>query len=395
MTRVSLIKPLDQPLGIRRLLHDLNTCLASELFFDFKLIVSYAKSGPLLRLENSLREWRDLKKTSSAIIGIDQKGTSLEALDLCLHLFDQVYITQETGITFHPKIYLFKGITVARTFIGSNNLTVGGTEKNFESSIDIEFSLPKDENNFLMIEQAWTDLLPSNCPATKELDNAFLNELISDGRVIKEGNMRSRDNGDASMMIADQVTKTKRSGLLVKPESPLPKPKNSTTETSTPVEGTDSSPVRGLVIQIKPHNNGEIFLSVSAALQKPAFFKWPFTGRTVPKRPGNPSYPQREPDPVIDLDVFGSSSQPLLTLRDYALNTVFYERKSELRITASPLVEVVPEYSVMIIEQSGRSNVDYEITIHTPDSPDYSSWVDSCNQTMPGGGKKPRKFGWF
>src|SRR5690606_13423863 len=100
-----------------------------------------------------------------------------------------------------------------------------------------------------------------------------------------------------------------------------------------------------------------------AALQNPAFFNWPFTGKTTPKKVGNPSYPQLDPDPIIDLVVLGASPTPALTLSKYALNTVFYETKKEIRVTASPLVGVVPDYSVMVMEQSNNPQLDYEVTV--------------------------------
>ena len=153
--------------------------------------------------------------------------------------------------------------------------------------------------------------------------------------------------------------------------------------------------VRGFAIQVKPHRNGEIFLSRTAVLQNPAFFGWPFTGKTTPKIPGNPAYPQIDPDPIVNLAVFGAAPTAVLTLNSFALNTVYYEKKSEIRITISPLVKVVPEYSIMTFELSDSPDTTYEITVHTPDSPEYAAWVVACNQTMPGGGKKPRKFGWF
>ena len=136
-------------------------------------------------------------------------------------------------------------------------------------------------------------------------------------------------------------------------------------------------------------------MSVSAALQNPTFFGWPFQGQTTPKKSGNPSYPQRDPDPIVNITIFGTNQDPLLELSKYALNTVYYKTKSEIRVTAAPLVSITPDYSVMIVEMSDAKDVDYEITIHTPQSPQYSKWVQACNQTMPSGGKTPRKFGWF
>ena len=165
------------------------------------------------------------------------------------------------------------------------------------------------------------------------------------------------------------------------------------TRGSTTPQGVDE--IRRLAIQIKPHRNGEIFLSVRAIKQHPEFFGWPFTGRTTPKKAGNPSYPQRVPDPIANIAVYGASPVPTLTLNRYALNTVYYERNREIRVTAAPLVPVVPDYSIMILERSDIDGVDYEITIHRPDSPDHGTWLAGCEQLMPSGGRLPRRFGWF
>ncbi len=113
------------------------------------------------------------------------------------------------------------------------------------------------------------------------------------------------------------------------------------------------------------------------------------------KKGSNRAYPQLVPDPRINAVVYGALPAPLVTLADYELNTIYYERNHEIRITASPLVGVVPEYSVMIMQKSDMPGIDYEITIHTPASPEYAAWVAACNQEMPGGGAAPRKFGWF
>ena len=410
MPKFSLIRPIDQPLGKRRLLQDLKIALQDKRFTDFQLIVAYAKSGPLNRLQDLLEEWRRAGNTSTAIMGIDQQGTSKDALELALYLFDCVYVVREAGITFHPKMYLFKGEHHAEAFIGSNNLTVGGTEKNFEAAIHLKLDLPADAAELGSLESSWSELLPDLCPATTQLDSFRLAQLVEDNVVVEEKTMRpGAGDGDAT-----SVGRGWRSGLVVKPESPLPRKAldralrvstKRTIPSATSVATTGSSQTqpaaaepaatRGHVIQIKPHDNGEIFLSVTAVKQNPDFFGWPFTGMTVPKKPGNPSYPQLDPDPVVNIRVFGAKLEPVLTLSKYQLNTVYYARKSEIRITALPLVGIVPEYSIMIMEPSSTSSISYEITIHTPDSLEYEAWVAACNQKMPSGGKDQRKYGWF
>ena len=135
-------------------------------------------------------------------------------------------------------------------------------------------------------------------------------------------------------------------------------------------------------------------MSRIAATQNPEFFGLPFTGTTVPKKSANAAYPQRTPDPIVNVTVIGVGGDAILTLSKYHLNTVFYEAKSEIRITASPLVGIVPEYSIMIMEP-GEEDVDYEITIFVPGNPEYNDWLNACNQVMPSGGSAPRHFGWF
>lgn len=373
--------------------------LSDGRFADFRIIVAYAKSGPLYRLRDNMEAWRAAGKTSAAIFGLDQQGTSKEALELALELFDRVYVTREAGITFHPKIYIFRGETVAHAFIGSNNLTVGGTEKNFEAAVHLELNLPADAAGQAKLEAAWTELLPASCPATSLLDAGLLAQLVTNGVVVEERVLRAK-RGDGDSANVAYGMRGPRSGLLIKPESPLPKnvltkkAQGGATFASAPAAAVPVT-ARGLAIQIKPHHNGEIFLSVSAVLQNPSFFGWPFNGATTPKKAGNPSYPQLDPDPRVNIVVFGAGGATVLTLSAYRLNTVYYEAKHEIRITASPLVTVVPDYSVMIMEQSATSGIDYEITIHRPDSPDFSAWFAACNQTMPGGGKAPRRYGWF
>ena len=403
MSRFSLIRPIDQPLGNHRLLDDLKAALQDGRFTDFRLMVAYARSGPLYRLQGLLEKWREDGKTSAAIVGIDQQGTSKDALDLALSLFDCVYVTREAGITFHPKMYLFTGKRHAHAFIGSNNLTVGGTEKNFEAAIHLTLDLPEDAAELSVLESSWSDLLPASCPATTRLDQAGLAGLVADGVVVEERAMRA-GAGDGDLA---SVGRRYRSRLPIKPESPLPakvliKTRRARAKLPASMNSRQAMPaaaqsvaVRGHVIQIKPHHNGEIFLSLTAVLQNPDFFGWPFTGQTTPKKAGNPSYPQLDPDPVVNIRVFGEKPDPLMTLAGYRLNTVYYEKKKEIRITASPLVEIVPEYSVMIMERTSAQEISYEITIYTPKSPDYTRWVGVCNQRMPSGGKEPRRYGWF
>jgi HKD family nuclease len=403
MPKIEILKPVDAAIGKRRLLDELKGNLDSEEFSDFRWLVAYAKVGPLQRLKSRLEAWRKNGRTVRAIFGIDQQGTSREALELALALCDEVYVTQERGITFHPKAYVFTGITRAKLYLGSNNLTVGGTETNFEAAVVVDATLPVDNAVLAEMNELWNQLLPAQCVATRVLNQTLLDKLVADGDVVDEITLRKTQKAATKA----KKSSTSKTGLKLKPPSPLPAGAKAT-KAAQQAAPTTASPQAvaisiappaaqaiGLAIQIKPHGNGEIHLSKLAVNQNPAFFEFPFNAIATPKNAGGTPYPQRLPDPVVNIQVYGAGGALLLKDDAYSLNTVFYEPKKEIRITASKLVSVVPEYSVMVMTPGEAAGIDYELAIYTPDSPDYVLWVATCNQQMPGGGKIPRKFGWF
>ncbi len=410
MPTFSILSPLDQPLGKRRLLEDLKKHLADAGLSEFGFAVAFAKVGPLYRLQDSLQHWRKAGKKTFAIFGIDHNGTSRQALEFALSHLDEVYYTQYRGHSFHPKVYWFRGKTKAVAFIGSNNMTVGGTELNFEAAVELGFKLPEEADDFQKAFGAYNALLPEHCVATNKLTPEALAKLDADGLLLDETKKPPAGSGSGwKVKVAHPPADGKK--LAVKPASSIPAhvlmqspPKKKELAAKAEILQAQAAkvdiskplvPVNGFAIQIKPHHNGEIFLSKTAAQQNPAFFGMPFTGKTTPKLKGNPTYPERTPDPVCNIVVFGAGNTVAHSMYKYALNTVFYETKSEIRVTASPLVAHVPEYSVMVMSPSDEAAVDYEVQIYRPDSPDYAKWVAVCDQSMPSGGKLPRKFGWF
>ena len=85
MPRLSLIRPLDQPAATRRLLHDLEVALVDERLSAFKVLVAYAKSGPLLRLHDHLVSWRTEARRLTPYSASISGGTSKEGAMVALH----------------------------------------------------------------------------------------------------------------------------------------------------------------------------------------------------------------------------------------------------------------------------------------------------------------------
>ncbi len=409
MPAISLLKPTDQPTGAARLIDELRRNFASSDFNEMRMVVAFAKHGPLLRLQQDILRWKSLGKPIRAVFGIDQRGTSRQALDFALGNFSETYIAHvgngPFNPTFHPKIYLFLGATRTVGYVGSNNLTVGGTETNLECGIRLDLASPSDDTVRAELLACWDDAVTASLP----LDAALLARLSATGMVLDENQMQRGGSQRSATAAFAGGGISGFPGMHVRPPSAIPaasiRPRLTRAKSAkgaparpTAAAVATSAGTQALVIQIVPHHNGEVFLSKGAANQNPAFFGWPFTGQTIPKKPENPSYPQRTPDPVVDLKVYDPSGKLVIRHATFNLNTVYYEKKSEIRITVPPdVVKAVPAGSVMVMRQAAeQQNLDYDVDIYVKGSPQYNEYLGVCNQTMPSGGKaKARRFGWL
>lgn len=415
MAEISFLKPLEQPVGERRFLGELERCLDDTDLNSFRFAVAFAKTGPFFRLANRFENWKTAGKSVEAIFGIDHLGTSRQVLEFALQNFSKVYVThvdfiRSNRVTFHPKQYLFYGDNSAVCYVGSHNMTTGGTETNFEAGVRIKMSRPQDEEVFQDALSAWTSLLPSHDISTRELTDELLDELTQRGLLLDE--IQSARENVRQTAIAPN--RTPLEGLFPKlplrPASPLPhtnirkrlrpsRQQPMPLSVTAPADNTisASTAAQTFIIQIVPHHNGEVFLSYRAIQENPEFFDYPFTGWTTPKKTQNRPYPQRTPDPVVDIFIYNDHGELQLASYAYLLNTVYYSTKSEIRITFSPdLIAAIPEYSIMVMEKSDTPNLDYVIRIYVPGSDEFNRYYNACNQTLPSGGKEvARRMGWL
>ena len=406
MAKIQILNPNDQPTGKWRLINELRACLRSDDYHTLLMAVAFAKTGPLLRLKAEIEQWLAKDKKITSIFGVNHRNTSRQALQFALENFTKAYVLfHSEDFTYHPKMYLFVGRQKCKFFIGSHNLTVGGTETNWESGTELSLNLPEDKEMFAEAMTAWDSLMALSAQLTPQLIHKY--QIF--GKLSDETEPRRRS---AATPPADGSAEPKQSGpphliLKIKPPSPLPKgifaAKPSKKRAAAPIgaaEKRKSNTVsaESLVIQIVPHPNGEVFLSMIAVKQNPNFFGFPFTGRTTPKKPNNPSYPQRVPDPVVDLKVYGDGPTPVVHLPRLPLNTVYYETNSEIRITVPPaIVRNTPELSILVMRQApDDSEFDYEMEVFPPTNPQFHDYLAVCNQTMPSGGRaNPRRMGWL
>lgn len=409
MPNVHFFRPVDPPSGVDRMIDQLHQCLQSPDYEKFYFAVAFAKVGPLLRLTSEFEGWQANGKEVHGIFGIDLKGTSAQALEFAASLFTSVHVTHNpVHTTFHPKIYLFEGEQVARVYMGSQNMTVGGLELNYEAGVCVDIDLGSEKDVWDNAFGCWDCLLPANCPNTAELTPALFQSLLDEGYLFDERMTRTSTGGDKGKSRSSQ-----KSGLFPsvypsppssirlpkkykkKPAPAAAKPKAAAARKLSPRVTTA---YHTLAIQIIPHHNGEIFLSKTALDQSPDFFGYPFTGQTTPKFATNRSYPMREPDPSVTLTIYGDQGAIIHDEVIENLNMVFYTRKSDIRITINPtLAKSIPEYSILVMKLTEESSpYDYELEIYYPGSQMYNAYDARCDQKMPSGGKPiPRRMGWL
>ena len=431
MPEIEFVQPVQQPLGIFRLLDWLNANFDCADFHSFRCLAAFAKIQPFYKMHERIQAWRARGNTSEAIIGIDHKGTSYQALRYIMTHFTSTRILHTDGSTFHPKLYLFYGDKSAAAYYGSSNLTSGGLETNFEGGVLLRFQFPQDRDSFDALFQSYLSLLAPEVSCTKILTPDFLEELNQTGRLLDENAYAPPAAGAAApegpeaaapaplfspvpvrpaQAVSQKTARAaaKSAGIVFNLSSTVRTPSGASAEKesaqSIPPASIDTSPASDVfVIQISPHHNGEIFLSKSAVKQNPSFFGYPFSGRTVPKRAGNPSYPQRIPDPVVAIRVYDASGAFVHLEENYPLNTVYYEKKSEIRITITPSIlaglSLVPgstDYPILVMRKSSTPGYDYDMDFYAKGSEAYAHYLSGCNQSLPSGGKPvARKMGWL
>lgn len=427
MTGIQFIRPIDQPIGNFRLLDWLESNFLSDDYDHFRCLAAFAKIRPFHKLDGSIQIWRRKGKSLEAIIGIDHKGTSLQALQYALANFDTTRILHVNHSTFHPKLYIFYGKSKAAAYYGSGNFTSGGLETNFEGGTIFTFDLPADQVQFYELLSGYTSLTSESVLCTTVLTQGFLNVLFSQGFLMDETQpaswMAASAAPGASTGSSTAASDSDNSQLFgpfsVKPARPIPKSimVSATVSAHTmpmkaglfpsipaaPQLGTIPVVPGGFVIQLAPHHNGEIFLSKQGVDQNPTFFAYPFTGLTTPKKASNPAYPQRIPDPIVNIRVFDSTGALVHTVNSYSLNMVYYKSKSEIRITITPAilsglhyVKGSVDYPLLVMRTASNPSYDYDMDFYKSGSIDYDNFLALCDQSLPSGGKSAaRKMGWF
>ena len=159
----------------------LSKSLTDERYTRFISLAAFARSSGIRSLNESLQESKDNIDEFSIVVGIDQNGTSEEALEdlLELDIGASIFYTRSPS-TYHPKIYIFDGEDQGRVIIGSSNLTNSGLFRNIESSILVDFERPDREGEELVneVREYYEPLLTGDSPNVHELSADLIAMLV-------------------------------------------------------------------------------------------------------------------------------------------------------------------------------------------------------------------------
>ncbi|THV56359.1 restriction endonuclease PLD domain-containing protein [Chryseobacterium candidae] len=169
----------------------------NEIYHSFVCLVAFASYSGVTGLTNHVNNSRNHLRKFRVIIGIDQNGTSKEALEALLEWEVDSYIfNTSSDFIFHPKIYIFEGDDNIKIIIGSNNLTQTGLSQNIESSIEVSFT-KEDEQGMRFFEEIKTyynPIIDGPHVNLKQLTDELIEGLFIEGKIPTESQRRSLYN---------------------------------------------------------------------------------------------------------------------------------------------------------------------------------------------------------
>lgn len=136
----------------------LATSFKGSHFESFIGFVAFSAISGVNKLLPFIKEAKTKYKKLVFFIGVDNKGTSKQSLEILLENNIETYIYHHDAeyVTYHPKLFIFEGKTHSRIIIGSSNLTQSGFLSNIEASIQLDYRTESDSQGKKLIKEIKT-----------------------------------------------------------------------------------------------------------------------------------------------------------------------------------------------------------------------------------------------
>lgn len=394
--------------------------LSSGRYGDCLAGIAFVTSSGTSRLAPAIRSLVRAGGSARIVCGIGNGVTSRQAVEH-LHAAGAIVdgIAPGPRLLFHEKVVRLIGPESGLVVIGSNNLTVDGLFRHFEGAclITLDPSSPTEAAALRALDRHLEFIAHEYPDHVHALRPEALDKLVDDGLLRDETAAAPR----SEEVPPDDSTDGRADSTIVRrPQIPVPAPPPPDTDfplppvtrgtrrverpegdrgpAPAPIVGTPEVPATAgptFLIQIRPHHNGEIFLSTTAANENPGFFGMPFTGTTTPKKPGNPAYPKRDPDPRVNLAVYDGDGRAIYRLTNHEAYLYDYGKKSDLRLNLrDPIYKNIAADSILVMSMS--DGVAYSLDVWTPGSERYDELLGHCTSQMSAGGSGiGRRYGWL
>ncbi len=150
-------------------------------FHVFTGISAFASQAGVKGLSKHIAAAKAHLNIITIVTGVDQKGTSKEALEELLKLNINTFIFYQPSFTiFHPKIYLFEGAEKSELILGSSNLTSQGLFSNVEASllVSIDNSIEADRKIVEQLKDYFKGIFDFTDPNLKKLSKKLIADLV-------------------------------------------------------------------------------------------------------------------------------------------------------------------------------------------------------------------------
>lgn len=183
----------------------------SNIYDHFTCLVAFASYGGVSALTEYIEEGKSKGMKIKVVLGIDQKGTSKEALEevLTWNVDSWIFHTSSNNI-FHPKVYLFENRDIFTLIVGSNNLTVPGLAQNIECSLLIKDTIdPSSVHDDFY--RYWKGILDGTETHLYSLTKKLIDDLYKN-KIITSEEQRSKRYDDGT----DKKEETKTESITFK-----------------------------------------------------------------------------------------------------------------------------------------------------------------------------------
>jgi len=207
--------------------------IRDERFTSIHILVAFATKSGVNRILGAMQE-SDVEGVE-VHVGTDQQATTRQALER-LHKSEIKAYTIEmhrAEITYHPKVYLFKGEDHARVIVGSVNLTEPALRRNPEAAFVFDRTMPGEPGDPISeIERTMFDPVREY---STPLSSEEIESLDSEGNIGDESERSFTSDSSASSSGGDDTASSGRTGV-----SPDVTPPNLPTRTSS-ADGTSGA----------------------------------------------------------------------------------------------------------------------------------------------------------